>query len=171
MRSFFVHLTNFSFNSEKRKEQGVPKQSSIHLGGASRMENILVVGKGEAFLSFVKNLTTFNFQRKEINDSFAYYQRKDDGSNKNKEGMFHINLHKLEMEKSLLMDYNSIFLFPDEMKEKMEIVVFFSELSTGNIFVITHTMRHLKIYKHLGANYVIVSKPGSNRLNWIINNF
>lgn len=130
------------------------------------MKNILVVGKGEPFISVIMSLSDLMIVPNQ-SDELAYYVRSE-GSEKREDGLIPASLVQFEKMKLNLMTFDMIYIFTDDLSESIEKVNFFKELGTCKIIVITHNTRYARIYRQL-ADIVITSQPDKNEYHWLIN--
>ncbi|MEH7483522.1 hypothetical protein V7157_21145 [Neobacillus drentensis] len=120
------------------------------------MYNILIIGKGELFSSVVKYL--FNNKSKDWITTYPYDQ--------------FLFLQSVVKEKdnyqelSNLQNYKRIYLFPENVHEGILLTSFISEWYLGELFIVTQDHGSNFIYKKLGAEYVIISKPNFKTYQW-----
>jgi len=130
------------------------------------MKNILVVGKGEPFISIIMSLSNMRIVPNQ-SDELAYYVRFE-GNGKWVDGLIPASLIQFEKKKLDLLTFDMVYIFPDKLSEGIEKVIFFNELGTCKIMVITHTTRYSRIYRQL-ADFVITSQSDKNQFHWLIN--
>lgn len=130
------------------------------------MKHYLVIGKGEAFTSFVQTLST------ELVPAFFHGNpgafQLTIGRNDQSVHMFTpISFDECYRDQGSLLLYHSVYIFPDEWEEGRDFISLFKQLGTSRIFVMTQEHRYATMYKALGANHVIVSQPGYRGYGWL----
>ncbi|MDH4619905.1 hypothetical protein [Brevibacillus sp. AY1] len=65
------------------------------------------------------------------------------------------------------MQYEEVYIIADSLNEGFELTLFFSEIRTRMIIVVTHNSRYIPIYKILGAKIVMITKPGEDSYRWL----
>lgn len=120
------------------------------------MEKILIIGKGELFLSVVNYL----FKNKSFDwiTSYPYDQFLLLKSVVNEKGNY--------QELSIMQNYKRIYLFPENLHEGILLTSFITEWYLGELFLVTQDHGCNFIYKKLGAEYVIISKPQCRTYHW-----
>ena len=132
------------------------------------MTRILVVGEGRASQSFVKELRGKDVKEEDL-DGNAYYVEFEHSS-PIQEGFISISHNDFQKNQLPLVGFNKVYLFPDELTNGMEMVAFFHQVGVSRIFVITHNLGFSRLYKKLGADYVIVSNGENGSYRWLFYN-
>ncbi|MCM3079338.1 hypothetical protein [Brevibacillus invocatus] len=130
------------------------------------MKHYLVIGKGEAFTSFVQALN---------GDSQPAFFGRNPGAYSSIAGetgeairrFLPVSFDESYRDQDSLLVYHSVYIFPDEWSEGRDFIALFRQLGTCRIFVMTHEHRHVTLYKCLGANHVIISKQGYTGYGWL----
>ncbi|EJL20898.1 hypothetical protein [Brevibacillus sp. BC25] len=130
------------------------------------MKHYLVIGKGEAFTSFVQTLCC---------DSLPAFWGRNPGAfsltagpgDKTIQRFLPISFDECYRDQESLLLYHSVYIFPDEWAEGRDLLTLFKQLGTCRIFVMTQEHRNAMLYKALGANHVIVSQPGYKGYGWL----
>lgn len=120
------------------------------------MEKILLIGKGELFSSVVNYVFSNNSNDWITNfpyEQFLYLQ------NDVKERGNYQELSKLH-------HYKRLYLFPANVHEGTLLTAFITEWFLGDLFIVTQDRTTNLIYKKLGAEYVIISKPNCRVYPW-----
>lgn len=131
------------------------------------MKRCLVIGKGEAFVSFVHTLSNGRepaFFGKEASAFSLAPGEKEHAIQQ----FLPISFDECYRNQDAYHLYDSVYLFPDELVEGYDFLTLFRQLNTPRIFVITHRHSYVSLYKRLGANHVILSRPGQeDRAEWL----
>lgn len=130
------------------------------------MKCCLVIGKGEAFGSFVQTFSNGNepaFFGKEMGAFSLMPKEKECAIHR----YFPISFDECYRNQEAYLIYDSVYVFPDELEEGYDFITLFRQLNTRRIFVITYRQSYVTLYKRLGANHVILSRPGQDRAEWL----
>ncbi|MFJ7366497.1 hypothetical protein ACIQWQ_20595 [Peribacillus frigoritolerans] len=63
---------------------------------------------------------------------------------------------------------NFVYLFPNSLFDGINLVRIFSEFKSYRLFVVTHDQQYSSLYKKMGADFVIFSKPECYSYNWLL---
>ena len=63
---------------------------------------------------------------------------------------------------------NCVYLFPNSLFDGINLVRIFSEFKSLRLFVVTHDQQYSSLYKKMGADFVIFSKPECYSYNWLL---
>ncbi|TDL92728.1 hypothetical protein E2R55_06855 [Vibrio vulnificus] len=123
------------------------------------MGKVLVVGKGKLFQSVKESIgathtDTSNLETVDYDEEWFKPTRKL----KECDG---IMVHKSEQ-------YNCVYLFPNSLFDGINLVRLFSEFKSFRLFVVTHIHQNSSLYKKVGADFVIFSKPHGYSYNWLL---
>ncbi|MFD9625757.1 hypothetical protein [Peribacillus muralis] len=64
--------------------------------------------------------------------------------------------------------YNSVYLFPHSLLDGMKLVKLYSQFKPFRLFVVTCNHQNSNLYKKMGADFVIFSKPDGYSYNWLL---
>jgi hypothetical protein len=130
------------------------------------MKHYLVMGKGEAFTSFVATLCE-NTQPAFFGKSPGALSLTTGPREQTVSRFLPISFDESYRDQGSLILYHSVYIFPDEWAEGRDFITLFRQLGTCRIFVMTQEHRHAIFYKVLGANHVIVSQAGYKGYGWL----
>ena len=63
---------------------------------------------------------------------------------------------------------NFVYLFPNSLFDGINLVRIYSEFKPYSLFVVTHDQQYSSLYKKMGADFVIFSKPDGYSYNWLL---
>ncbi|WP_232698803.1 hypothetical protein [Brevibacillus daliensis] len=135
------------------------------------MKQLLVVGRGDIFRSFVQMLSHKRLDWDEVIhlEVIAYYRECIDGIHIY-EGFRRVATEGFATSAAKLCKYEQVYLFPDDIGGSLRLVEFFAELGTCRLYVLTRMPRYAHLYKRMGAHQVFVSKPGYLGYHWLVQN-
>ncbi|KWW22340.1 MULTISPECIES: hypothetical protein [Peribacillus] len=123
------------------------------------MRKVLIVGKGDLYKSVKGSIgathtDTSNLEIVDYDEEWLMPTR------------------ELEDCDGLMVDksnrYSCIYLFPNCLLDGINLVRIFSGLKHFRLFVVTHHHRNSSLYKKMGADFVIVSKPDGYSYDWLL---
>ncbi len=136
------------------------------------MKNIFVFGKGDAFFSFVSAITDSQQQLSQCDRSQTYMYfltcRKSAQESDYSIGFVPASFSFLKEQEEFLGTFDRMFIFPDELEERFDVVAFLKQSATGKVFVLTQHNLDAHLYRQSGIPYVITSKEGLSEYGWLV---
>ncbi|RNB81360.1 hypothetical protein EDM59_22245 [Brevibacillus nitrificans] len=130
------------------------------------MKRCLVIGKGDAFHSFVHTLSNGK-EPAFLETKTAAFSLTQAGGANDTQRYFPLSFDDCYRNQEEYHSYDSVYLFVDELEEGCDFITLFRQLNTRRIFVITQRQSFVSVYKRLGANHVILSLPEQDRAKWL----
>jgi hypothetical protein len=124
------------------------------------MNEVLLVGKGKLFES-VRDCVCTSHDSSHI--QILCYDEKWLKSISNLTEFEESIINKLE-------HCDFVYLFPDSFVDGINLVHLFSELKPLKLFVVTCYNKNSGLYKSMGADFVIFSKPDLGSYKWLLPN-
>ncbi|MGE7594772.1 hypothetical protein ACQKMY_16505 [Peribacillus frigoritolerans] len=123
------------------------------------MGKVLLVGKGKLFRSVKESIGATHTDLSNVET--VDYDEEWFRPTRNLKECHGIMVQKSEQD-------NCVYLFPNSLFDGINLVRIFSEFKSLRLFVVTHDQQYSSLYKKMGADFVIFSKPECYSYNWLL---